>query len=180
MKNKIFISIDIPKKFKKRMVLETQKWQDLPMKWMKETSLHITLVFLGFVDEEVIFEICEKVRQACENENIFDIEFDQIELFPSVDEPRTIALTGKPSEELRDLVNSIEKELGISTSPKKSFRPHITLGRTKKYKWEELENKPSISQKFSLTIPVENVDIVSSKTDKSTGEYTVLESCPLI
>ena len=132
MQRRIFISINIPEKTKKKLILATEKWQDLPVKWIKEANLHITLVFLGFVLEEAILEICEKTRKVCEEANVFDIEFDQIELFPLVEEPRSVALTGKPSEELKNLVNNIEKELEISNAPKKSFRAHITLGRIRK------------------------------------------------
>ena len=179
MKNKIFISINIPDKVKKRLVLATQKWQELPVKWTREADLHIVLVYLGFTDEEVVLEICEKVKKACENENVFDIKFDQIELFPSVDEPKIIALTGEPNKELKNIVNAIEKELGISASPKKSFRPYITLGRGRKYKWEALEEKPSISEKFPLTIDTKSVDIMTSQFSSKESRYSILDSCPL-
>lgn len=179
MKNKIFISINIPQKFKKRLLLVTEKWQELPIKWTREAGLHIILTYLGFVDEEVISKICEKVSRTCEDKNIFDIQFDQIELFPSNSEPKAVALTGKPSEELKDIVNSIEKELGISASPKKSFRPHIKLGRIRKNKWETLENKPEITEKFPLLVAVNSVDIVSNKLDEEKDNYTTLESCQL-
>lgn len=179
MKSRIFIGIDLPEKVKKKLVLATEKWRELPIKWIKEINLHITLVFLGFIGEEVLFEICEKVKKACANETAFDIELDQIELFPSIDESKMIALTGKPSEELKKLVNAIEKELGISEAPKKSFRAHITLGRIRKHKWEILEKKPIIQEKFPLIITIENIDIVSSELNKNGSNYVILESCPL-
>ena len=179
MYKRIFISISIPEQIKKRLLLTTEKWKDLPIKWARKANLHITLAFLGFINEEIIPEICEKIQKICEKENIFDIEFNQIELFPSADNPKLVALTGKPNEELKNLVNSIEKELNISNTPKKSFRPHITLGRGRKYKWEALENKPSIKEKFPLILTVGNVEIVSSELDESGSNYIVLGSYPL-
>jgi len=202
MKRKIFISINIPDKIKKRLIQTIQKWQDLPphqdcghksnikqdgkswceglpVKWTREANLHVTLLFLGHVDEETVPEICEKVRQTCENEDIFDIEFDKIELFPSDDDPKTVALTGPASPELLKLYENLEKELGLFTANKKSFRPHITLGRGRKYKWESLENKPSISENFSLVLPVETTDVMASDFSDGGQEYVVIESCPL-
>lgn len=179
MKSKIFISINIPAKIKKRLILVTQKWQDLPVKWIKEDNLHITLVFLSFVSEEVIPEICKKMGYVSERENIFEISFDRIELFPSVEEPRMIALTGEPSEELRNLINNIEKELGISNVLRKSFRPHITLGRGRRHKWEALEDKPFIQEKFSFSFSVESIDIMASNFDNNKNSYSIIESCPL-
>ncbi|PIP28389.1 MAG: RNA 2',3'-cyclic phosphodiesterase [Candidatus Moranbacteria bacterium CG23_combo_of_CG06-09_8_20_14_all_35_22] len=179
MKSRIFISFNIPEKAKKGLLLVTEKWRDLPVKWIRENNLHITLVFLGLVSEEAILEICEKTRAICEKENIFDIEFDQIELFPLKEEPKIIALTGKPSEELKNLVNNIEKGLGISNTPKKSFRAHITLGRIRKYKWEALESKPEILEKFPLNLSIESVEIISSELNENGSNYLTLESCPL-
>ena len=157
----------------------TQKWQEFPVKWEKEADLHITLVYLGFTDEEVVLEICEKVKKACEDKDIFDIKLDRIEFFPSVEKPKVIALTGQPSEELKNLVNAIEKELGVSASPKKSFRPHITLGRIKKHKWETLEHKPAILEEFPLTIDTNSVDVMTSQFSSKDSHYSILDSCPL-
>ena len=179
MKRKIFISINIPEKVKKRLAKSTQKWQDLPVKWTKEANLHITLLFLGYVDEESLLEICQKVRDAIENEDIFDIEFEKIELFPSADDPKMVALTGSSNADLLRLHEKIEKELNIFTSAKKSFRPHITLGRGRKYKWEALEHKPSISEKYPLAITAESIDVMASDFGDGTSEYTIIESCPL-
>ncbi len=179
MKRKIFISLDIPEKVRKRLVLTTKKWETLPIKWTRAVNLHFTLVFLGFVEEDDLADICEKIRKFALKNNAFDIEFGQIELFPSVDEPRSVALTGEPSEELKNLINTLEDGLGISSAPKKSFRPHITLGRIRKNPWEALEEKPEISEKFSLHLGVEAVDIMASDFENDEQEYSVIESCPL-
>jgi 2'-5' RNA ligase len=179
MKRKIFISINIPDKVKKRLIQAIEKWQDLPVKWTKETNLHITLLFLGHIDQETLPEICQKVRDVAVKEDIFDIEFDKIELFPSTDEPRMVALTGPASVELLALNEKIEKELGIFTTSKKSFRPHITLGRGRRYKWEALEDKPSINEKYSLIITAESLDVMASDFGDGSSEYTIIESCPL-
>ena len=179
MKRKIFISLDIPEKAKKRLVLTTEKWKDLPVKLTKEKNLHLTLAFLGFVPEENILEICEKVQKAAAKKDSFDITFDKIALFPDEKDPRAIALLGEPSDQLLNLVNDLEKNLGISRAPKKSFRAHITLGRLRKIKWEALSEKPEVLENFSLSIPVETVDIMASGFSEGEREYTLIESCPL-
>ncbi len=179
MKSRIFIGISIPEKAKLKLIKTIEKWRELPIRWIKESNLHITLIFLGLINKEVIPDICEKIKNIVENTNIFDVKFDQIELFPSIEEPKLIALVGKINGELKDLVNTIEKKLGISNIPKKSFKPHITLGRIRKEKWEVLENKPFIQEKFLLDIPVETIEIISSELGKNGSNYIILESCPL-
>jgi 2'-5' RNA ligase len=179
MKRKIFISINIPEKVKRRLAKAVEKWQELPVKWTKEANLHITLLFLGYVDEETLLEICQKVRDVAEKEDIFDIELDRIELFPSATDPKMVALTGPANDDLLKINEKIEKELNIFTSAKKTFRPHITLGRGRKYKWEALESKPSISENFPLVITAESIDVMASDFGDGNSEYTIIESCPL-
>lgn len=179
MKRKIFISINLSDKTKKRLAQFAEKWADLPVKWVKEPNLHITLSFLGYVSDDAIGEICEKARKAVETEEIFDVEFDHIEIGPSEKDPGLIWLTGEPSAELKHLQESIEKELGIFVCGKKSFRPHITLGRIRKLRWEALPEKPRIFEKFPLVVPAESVAVMASDFAGGGPEYTIIESCPL-
>jgi len=179
MKRKIFISINIPDKVKKRLVLTTEKWKDLPVKWTKEANLHVTLFFLGHIDDESAAKVCSVVQEIVENEDVFDLDMEKIELAPSKEDPQMIWLTGQPSEELRDIHEKIEKALGIFKSEKKIFRPHITLGRIRKHKWEALKEKPEISENFSLIVSVESIDIMASDFGDGQNEYTLIEACPL-
>lgn len=178
MKRKIFISLNIPNRDKKRLLRACEKWQDLPVKWTKLENLHLTVAFLGFVSEDSLFEISQKVDEATKKNKIFDIDFDRIGLFPSVSEPRAVAILGEASEELKNLVNDIEMTLGLSTVSKKTFRPHITLGRVRKTKWEALSEKPQIAENFHSNLEISSVDILASDFDGE-GEYVVIESCPL-
>ena len=179
MKRKIFISINLLDRDKKRLISATQKWQDLPMKWVKEPNLHITLAFLGHIMDESMPEICEKVRVAAKNIEMFDLEFETIELGPDAENPKMVWLSGEASENLKILHEKIEKALGIFISSKKSFRPHITLGRIRGRKWEALAPKPEIFEKYKLTVSVESVDIMASDFGDGSREYTTIQSCPL-
>ncbi len=178
MQRKIFISINLPDRTKKRLIKAIEPWKELPVKWTREENLHITLVFLGHVADESIPEICEKVRTASRKSEIFDLDFDRIKLAPSEEESRMIWLTGGTNGNLKDLVNNIDKELDISFG-KKSFRPHITLGRLRAHKWKALQNKPEINVKFPLIATVESVDVMASNFAGGRMEYSVIESCPL-
>lgn len=179
MKRKIFISINLPEKARKRLVRATEKWQDLPVKWTKEQNLHITLEFMGFVLDNALPEICEAVRKAAAELEIFDLEFEKIEAGPDKDNPRLIWFSGTANENLRNLYEAIQKALNIFVSRKKEFRPHITLGRIRARKWQELESAPAIEQHFPMIITVESVDVMASEFEGDGNEYAIIESCPL-
>ena len=179
MKRKIFISINLPARDKKRLIKASDKWSVLPVKWVKEQNLHITLVFLGFTDDSAVEEICAKAKEASAGMEIFDVAFDRIEIGPTSEKQQLIWLTGEPNENLLRLVEKLEKELGIFVSEKKSFRPHITLGRIRQRRWAALPEKPEISEKFPLTVAAETVDVMASEFKNDGQEYTVIDSCPL-
>jgi RNA 2',3'-cyclic 3'-phosphodiesterase len=179
MKRKIFISINIPSKVKKRLIGTIEKWHDLPIKWTWEDNLHVTLFFLGYIDDETAKNVCEIVAKVAQKEEIFEIGFRKIALAPDTKSPRMIWLEGEPSDNLLKLYEEIEKGLGIFKAPKKSFRPHITLGRIRKHKWEAMKDIPKIDGELPLILSVDSVDIMASHFEDSQGQYILIESCPL-
>jgi 2'-5' RNA ligase len=179
MKRKIFISINLPVRDKKRLIRVTEKWQDLPVKWIKEQNLHITLVFLGHISDEDMAEICEKVSEVAKNVEIFDLEFEKIELSPDAENPKIIWLRGETNENLRVLHEKIEKALGLYVFSKKSFRPHITLGKIRRRKWEALELKPKIREKYYFNVTAESVDVMASDFGDDGQEYIIIQACSL-
>lgn len=179
MKRKIFVSINIREKDKKKLSRLIEKWLVFPVKWIKEDNLHITLLFLGHINDDSLKEICDRVREAAVKSDIFDLEFNQISLGPDKENPRMVWLNGKISEELRILQENTEKKLGIFVASKKSFSPHITLGKIRARKWKNLENKPEIFSKVTMVVSVESIEVMASDFIDDGPEYTVIESCPL-
>jgi 2'-5' RNA ligase len=179
MKRKIYISVNLPKKTQKGLSRAMERWEDLPIKWTKPENLHLSLLFLGFVDDDSSLEVCEKIQHLCQNEEMFDVEMDAIRLSPSKDDAKKVVLTGGHSEALKNLVERIEKELGILNSPKKEFHPNILLGKIRKKRWEEMENIPEIEKAFPLLVNVESVDVMASDFEGDDNGFVVVESCPL-
>ena len=75
--------------------------------------------------------------------------------------------------------SAIEKALDIFVSEKKLFKPHITLGRIRKLKWETLPEVPIIKDDFKVSIPVERVEVFESRIESGKRVYDILESCEL-
>jgi len=177
-KKKIFVEIEVPNNLKRRLTLKISDWSELPIKWMKEENFHITVAFVGYVDESMLPEICQKVKESVENFEAFDLEFDRIELGPNPEDPKTVWLTGEPCVELGMLNEEVERALGMRPTAHKEFRPHITLGRIRKLKWDELAEKPVIAEKLHVSMTVDSLSIMESKGGGA--EYVSLEECPLL
>ena len=176
-KKKIFIEIQLPAQTKRRLAKRFEQWEQLPVKWSKEDNLHLTVAFVGYVDESVTPEICAKVGQAVESLESFDLELDKIEFSPNASDPKMVVLSGQPSEELRILNEAIEEALSMNKVEHKQFSPKITLGKIRKEKWTELEEKPSLEEKVHIIVPVDYVSVMESKGGGA--EYISLEDCPL-
>jgi len=177
-KKKIFVEIGIPSSIKKRLMQKIVQWKELPVKWMKGENLHITVSFIGYVDESVVPEICQKINEAVADFEAFEIAFDSIELGPNVDDPKIIWFCGKSNKELGKLNEAVEQTLGMRSQKHKEYRPHVTLGRIRKLKWEKLSEKPNINEKINITMTVDSVSVMESKGGGA--EYISLEECPLV
>lgn len=180
MQRKIFIGIELSGAVKKRLMQKVEKWKDLPVRWSREENLHLNLINLGHVEDEIVYEICAKVSKVTEEMDLFDIDMDKIELIPSADKnAKAINFTGGESEKLKFLCEKIEKALGIFNQPKKSFRPSITLGRIQQYGWQKLETIPEVGENFTVLLPIESVEIFESTLIDGKRKFESIESCPL-
>lgn len=179
MQIKVFVGISLPDDVKKRLIQKTEKWRELPVFWSEKENFHITLTFLGYIDDLSIGDVCRKVKEAAKEMEGFDVLFEKIELSPHRDDPKMVWLSGNASEELRDLQKEIEKSLGMFVVDKKEFRPHVTLGKINRAKWRNLSEKPDLEENLKISIPVLSVEVFESRMEKGRRKYDVLESCEL-
>ncbi|HFC76787.1 MAG TPA: RNA 2',3'-cyclic phosphodiesterase [Candidatus Moranbacteria bacterium] len=177
MQRKIFIGVDLPNDVKKRLMQKVKKWEKLPIRWSREENIHLTLISLGYVSDDLIFDICEKVKMAVGEMDVFDIDLSRIELGPTQEkDAKIVQFTGKISKELKELSENIEKKLGIFQANKKEFKPHITLGRIQQYGWQKLKSIPNVAEEFSVLLPIESVQIFESAIIDGKRKFSVIDS----
>ncbi|MEO0185059.1 MAG: RNA 2',3'-cyclic phosphodiesterase [candidate division WOR-3 bacterium] len=131
-----FIAVEIPEKQKKLIwdfILEHKKGNP-PIKWVAFENLHITLKFLGEIDEKKINLMVSALTTISARTKSFKLKLENPGCFPSVRNPRVLWIgvtTG--AQELTGLATDIENSLtqfGIKKEDKK-FHPHLTIGRIK-------------------------------------------------
>lgn len=174
MKRRLFIAINLPEDIKNKLVEHQRKWADLPVRWTIKPNLHITLVFIGYVGDDEMYEICNMVKEASKRHEPFDINLEKIILGPPDKFPRMFWVEGEKSEELAKLRDDLERR-----KEGRAYRPHITLGRIKQGQWRTLSPQPEIDEKFNFSFPVETIEVMQSDLRRTGPEYTVLESVPL-
>ncbi|MBS1494001.1 MAG: RNA 2',3'-cyclic phosphodiesterase [Bacteroidetes bacterium] len=173
-----FISLNIDLKSKEKI----QKIQNLVKekiekpylaRFEKPENFHLTIFFVGEVDEIKLTKIYETVVTKIENKfGQLNFECSGINAFPNLKNPKVIFLNCKDSEnkifELAEEVKTILGEFGFTQD--KNFHPHITLarikGRTKLKDISDINlkvnfsvNKLSIMQSIISTTGAEHKEI---------------------
>lgn len=108
--------------------------QDDGIKWVPTDNLHLTLKFLGEVDNTEVPRVCDVIVDVASDYEPFELTFGSTGGFPDIDRPRVLfASVDDPSGSLCGLVGQLEvdlAELRFKREPR-DYRPHLTLGRTR-------------------------------------------------
>lgn len=177
---RLFVGIPLSSQLRKRLTQEMILWPKEAVLRTMEENLHVTLFFLGFIQEEEVGEICARVGEVCKDIESFELQFTGIKLMESEESPKMIWLTGEASDELRHVLEKIEKAFSSFISEKKIYRPHVTLAKIKKSKWLKLEKKPELKEKVSLMETVENIAVFESLSLDGKRRYEAIDTFPLL
>jgi len=132
---RIFIAALIPQEIKfeiKKYVDEIKpNWEGV--KWESHEKLHVTLKFLGEVEESKVEEIANALRSPLRVYSPFEMVISRFGGFPNLKNPRVLFIALSENEGLLKLYNEVEEKLealGFKREAR-SFLPHITVGRIK-------------------------------------------------
>lgn len=179
-KRRIFIAINLPEDIKNKLVEYRNKWEHLDfnlIRWVDKDNLHITLVFIGYVGDDEMYEIINKTKEVAKKHEPFMIKLENIILGPPDKTPRMFWVQGEKSQEIANLQGDLEEKIEQKHGGRHAFRPHITLSR---FKYNILKDLPrNLNEPFRAQIPVETIEIMQSNLKRSGAEYSVLESIEL-
>src|SRR5262245_22215391 len=87
-----FIAVDPGKAVRSRCVSlqETLAKSAERVRWEKPENIHVTLLFLGDVDERDLLPVCEAVSAVCARQDAFAFSAEGVGCFPNLHRPRTI------------------------------------------------------------------------------------------
>jgi len=185
MRHRIFIAVNLPEEVKKSLWDYREKWPELPARWTKKESLHITLIFIGYVEDQAVMETCNITREVTARHRPFSICLTKIIYGPpKKNPPRMVWAQGEKSKELAQLKADLENSLAEKVcfeQENRAFSPHITLARINGWKLKdiELEEIPQINEDVSFSFEVNSIEVMESTLKKGGAEYCILESVPL-
>ena len=182
-----FIGIKLPKELCRQTERMMQLLHDAPatVKWVSTETLHISLNFLGDVEERNLGDICQIAHRAAANVEPFELILIGTGAFPNISKPRTlwIGVSGDV-EQLVVLQKDLEEkfsEKGIRPDPRR-YVPHLTLGRVR-YGGKGSSDLSSILENHTETAfgvcQVAEITVFSSYLTRQGPIYSVVSRAPL-
>lgn len=157
------------------------------VRWTRPESLHLTLRFLGNIDEESVPAVSEVVSRCAESARPFEVALGRIGGFERLRAMRVIwmSIAGDlgPLTELNSSVEGELESLGFARE-RRAFRPHITLGRVRD--GAPVPQRRAVAEALAgeaveegATLPVESVSLIRSVLAPGGSEYTRLHTARL-
>jgi 2'-5' RNA ligase len=134
-----FIAVEIPKEaqqsINKYIISLKDSLRDL--KWVAPDNLHLTLKFLGEVQESDIKKLSGSIQKTVSGSKQFSIVLSHTGFFPPGKHPRVIWIGADGgADNLLELFQELEhylEDAGFDRE-EKTFSPHLTIGRVKRDK----------------------------------------------
>jgi 2'-5' RNA ligase len=180
-----FIALELDDAIKDQLQSAQDHFKNIGGKvtWCGRNQMHLTLIFLDEIAEDLIPKIVEAMKLAAAEVSPFEFNVEKIGAFPPKGQPRVLwagVSECPPLLKLQQLLEESLKPLGFKPEDR-SFTPHLTLGRVRdridlpRYitAQKDLTNFQAGTQKSEKLI-------LFSSTIRPTGSiYTVIAEAPL-
>jgi RNA 2',3'-cyclic 3'-phosphodiesterase len=133
---RLFIAIDLGDEVRDAVGRQLAKLQPLApnAKWVKVEGMHVTLAFLGYIDDARVPEVKAIAEEVARRHGPVSFSVEGIGSFGSSARPRVlwVGMTGDV-EALAALKSDLEDRLApLGYEPeKRPFKPHLTLARAR-------------------------------------------------
>jgi len=154
------------------------------IKWVAPANIHLTLQFLGDVDDERLARLPRVLAPVVAQHPVFQVEIVGTGTFPSPARPRVVwAGCREGASQLAGLAAAVcqaTSTLGFEPE-RRPFRAHLTLGRIKdSRKTGKLSGELEKNRDIVVGIcRIDVVSIMSSRLRPQGPVYTTLDRLPL-
>ncbi|MFA5145483.1 MAG: RNA 2',3'-cyclic phosphodiesterase [Candidatus Omnitrophota bacterium] len=184
-----FVAIELPKEIKSRLgdIQEQLKKSGADVKWVSPLNIHLTLKFLGDIDDTKLNKINEILEACTKNKGSFKIRVSSLGAFPEIKLPRVIWMgIDKGDNETKGIAKDLEEEfskIGIPAEDR-PFSSHITIGRTRSFLNKEklagdLENLANNLSRENWEFTVGNITLFKSTLTPKGPIYETLKTASL-
>lgn len=121
-------------------VMELEGKRDVRIAWVQPAKIHLTLKFLGDMDEQVIEPLRMALERTIGSQRALNLPLERVGVFPRLQSPRILWIgpsenweKGAEAKRITEIHVAIEQTCeGLSfLREAKPFSPHLTLARIK-------------------------------------------------
>ncbi|MBN2585112.1 RNA 2',3'-cyclic phosphodiesterase [Patescibacteria group bacterium] len=155
MKKRLFIAINFDSATRLAIARLMSQLPNQPgLNKVKVDNLHLTLLFLGDTEEELIPQISQQLDEVCKDFSSLSLKFGRLGGFPDLKHPQVIWI-GLEGNHLSQLHQVIAERLSplVPTADTKPFRPHLTVARSNSHL------HPESTVKFLLQLSQQPVNL---------------------
>lgn len=169
-----FIGIIVPESIKSSIIQIQKQLKTLPIvaKFVEPENLHLSLSFLGEVNEMEIERTGNILDLICSKYREFEVDLLGIKLIPNESYVRVIALDVKQEISLEKITKEVKEKIGGDVKP-----PHLTLCRVKNIDKKAIPEIKKI--KVNIRLPVTSVYLIKSTLQKTGPIYTIIHESKL-
>jgi 2'-5' RNA ligase len=175
---RLFVGIDFPPELKLRLSLLCGGMAGA--KWVDAGNFHLTLRFIGEVDEGVAADVDEALVRL--KARRFTLQLAGAGVFGG-DKPRQLWVGVEREPALAGLQGKIEQaliRLGLPPEPRK-FAPHVTLARLREAAPADLQRFLAANARFrAAPLAVDHFSLIASYPTKSGSVYEDQADYPLV
>lgn len=184
---RLFIALNLPAELRSRVaadVLAPLRGQLPGVRWVREETLHVTLLFLGERNEAEAQEARAVVQEVAAKHKLFEVSLAGLGAFPGPARPRVVWLGLESPSPVQELHRSLMREharLGVPLEGR-AYRPHVTLGRVPPPAEAAVSKAlgPALAAvRFEVPVTFGSVDLMKSELTPRGPRYSVLLSAPL-
>lgn len=181
-RTRTFIAVDISEDIRAAAVALQERLArtEAQVKWVEPDSMHITLLFLGEVDDRELHSICRVVQDVAARQPSFPLRVSGVGAFPSIRRPKILwAGITDGADALKRIYDSLEPkllDLGCYRKEERGYTPHLTLGRVKAERdgFTLAKELPRCLAWDGGSTTVDEVLVFSSVLERDGPIYTVL------
>ena len=167
--------------------IEPELKRDMRISWTQPASIHLTLKFLGDMDEQVIDPLLIVVEQAIGSQIAVNVPLERLGAFPRPQSPRVLWVgplenwdRGTEAKRIAEIHGAIEQACeGLRfLRETKPFSPHLTLARIRvgeRQVGATLAKGGVLDRPLSLgSLAVESIVLMKSELKPTSSVYTRL------
>lgn len=180
----IVVEISSPAREVMLRLIRDMKQELQGVRWTQPEQLHLTLKFIGDIDNRELPEICNQMRAACSGVDAFSASLSGVGAFPKNKPPRVLWVGFKEGIEPLRLINQrLETSLagmGVPTEGR-AYTPHLTLGRINRNADQDqiAQRIARDSQTDFAAFDVSDLQLIASVRERDRMVYETIDSVSL-